>query len=80
MSRIPRTDSIQELARFWDSHDLTEFDDALEEVQGRAFERATVVSIALSPEELESVRAMARARGVDLGKLIHEWVTDKVSK
>ena len=29
---LPQTDSIQELAQFWDTHDLTEFADELEEV------------------------------------------------
>jgi hypothetical protein len=32
---IPRTDSIQELAQFWDSHDLTDFAEDLEEVSER---------------------------------------------
>jgi hypothetical protein len=31
-SKLPKTDSIQGLAEFWDSHDLTEFEDELEEV------------------------------------------------
>ena len=30
---IPKTDSIQELAHFWDTHDLTDFEDELEEVR-----------------------------------------------
>ena len=30
--RIPQTDSIRELAEFWDTHDVTDFDDELEEV------------------------------------------------
>ena len=30
--RLPQTDSIQELAHFWDTHDLTDFEDELEEV------------------------------------------------
>ena len=29
---IPKTDSIQELAHFWDTHNLTDFEDVLEEV------------------------------------------------
>ena len=29
---LPKTDSIQELAQFWDTHDLTDFEDELEEV------------------------------------------------
>jgi hypothetical protein len=31
--KIPQTDSIQELAPFWDRHDVTEFEDQLEEVE-----------------------------------------------
>jgi hypothetical protein len=38
-SKLPRTDSIQELARFWDTHDLTYFEDELEEVTEPVFVR-----------------------------------------
>ncbi len=37
--RIPDTDSIEELARFWDTHDLTDFQDQLEEVATPVFEK-----------------------------------------
>lgn len=37
--RLPRTDSIRELASFWDSHDLTDFEDQLEVVAEPVFER-----------------------------------------
>jgi hypothetical protein len=30
--KLPQTDSIQEFAKFWDDHDLTEFEAELEEV------------------------------------------------
>ena len=38
-SKIPQTDSIHELAQFWDTHDLTDFKDQLEEVTEPIFER-----------------------------------------
>ena len=39
-SKIPHTDSIEELARFWDHHDLTDFEAELEEVPAETvFER-----------------------------------------
>ena len=38
-SKIPLTDSIRELARFWDTHDLTDFEGALEEVPEPVFDR-----------------------------------------
>jgi len=30
--KIPEGDSVEELARFWDTHDLTDFEDLLENV------------------------------------------------
>jgi hypothetical protein len=40
-SKLPRTDSIQELAKFWDTHDLTDFEGELEEVTEPVFVRGT---------------------------------------
>ena len=40
MTKIPRLDSITELARFWDTHDLTDFEDELEEVKERGGENS----------------------------------------
>ena len=37
--KIPATDSIQDLANFWDKHDLTDFEDLLEEIPELVFER-----------------------------------------
>ena len=39
--KIPQTDSIQELAHFWDTHDLTDFEAELEEVSEPVFELST---------------------------------------
>jgi hypothetical protein len=36
---IPRTDSIRELAAFWDTHDVTDFDGLLEEVSEPVFQK-----------------------------------------
>ena len=55
-TNIPQTDSIQELAHFWDTHDLTDFEDKLEEVGESVFERQIVISVRLEPEELELPR------------------------
>lgn len=75
---LPQTDSIQELARFWDTHDLADFEDQLEEVSEPVFERNTVVQIQLQPEEIEIVKEMARSKGVDSVALIREWVLERL--
>ena len=50
---IPKTDSIQELAHFWDTHDLTDFEDKFEEVNEPIFELETKPLIPLEPGEFE---------------------------
>ena len=75
---IPQTDSIQELAHFWDTHDVTDFEDELEEVGEPVFERATVVQIRLQPEEAEAVEQIAKSKGVGYADLIREWVLENL--
>ncbi len=36
---LPRTDSIAELVHFWDKHELTDFEDELEEIAEPVFVR-----------------------------------------
>lgn len=76
--KIPQTDSIQELAQFWDTHDLTEFEDDLEEVTEPIFDRDTVVKIHLPSKQADALKELADAKGVDSADLIREWVLEKV--
>lgn len=61
-AKMPPIDSVQELARFWDTQDLTDFEDELEEVPEPIFELRTELTIPLGPKELEAFRALAKAR------------------
>ncbi|OQY54590.1 MAG: hypothetical protein DRR08_26665 [Candidatus Parabeggiatoa sp. nov. 2] len=38
-ANIPQTDSIEELAQFWNTHDLTDFEEQLQEITEPIFER-----------------------------------------
>ena len=76
--KILQTDSIQELADFWDKNDLTDFNDELEEVDEPVFERQTIVPIRLEPEESQIVEALAKSRGISQVKLIHQWVVERI--
>jgi hypothetical protein len=42
---IPQTDSIDALARFWDEHDLTDFEAELLEVTDPVFERGNEATV-----------------------------------
>lgn len=78
--KLPTTDSIEELARFWDTHDLTDFEDQLEEVDAVVFERdpSTKMVLHLQPEELQAIREIAQARGLGQSELLREWVREKI--
>jgi hypothetical protein len=79
-STIPQTDSIEELARFWDTHDLTDFEDELEEVPEIVFERkqGAVLTIPLRSEEAEAVRQIAESKGMDQDALVRQWVLERI--
>ena len=77
--KIPQSDSIQELAAFWDTHDLTAFEDQLEVVCGVVFERqAELVTVPLQPTEVEAVKRIADSKGIGYDALIREWVIEKL--
>ena len=77
--KIPQSDSIHELAAFWDTHDLTEFEGQLEVVGGTVFGRqAELVSVALQPTEIEAVQRIADSKGIGYDVLIREWVIEKL--
>jgi predicted DNA binding CopG/RHH family protein len=78
--RIPESDSVEELARFWDTHDLTDFEDLLENVPTEVFKRKseTVIPIRLRRQEAEKVKRVAKTRGVQEATLIRQWVREKL--
>ena len=78
--KIPETDSIQELAQFWDTHDLADFEGQLEEVAEPVFERETEVTLRLPSSEAEAAERIARSQGLGLTELIRQWILEKVNR
>ena len=78
--RIPNTDSIEELARFWDTHDLTDFQAELQEVRTPVFSRRkeSRVEVMLTAREAHALRRLAEAEGIKEAKLVREWVREKL--
>ena len=78
-SKLPKTDSIQELAEFWETHDLTDFEEELEEVAEPVFVRDSAIKVHLESREAEAVQQMAQAKGVSGEELIRTWVLQKLA-
>lgn len=78
--KILDTDSIEELARFWDSHDLTDFERQMEDVSEPVFKRnpEPVIPIRLRRQEIEAVKRVAKTKGVRETALLRQWVREKL--
>ena len=80
--KLPNTDSIEELARFWDTHDLTDFEEDLEEVRTPVFVRTKGRSlrIDLQPAEAEHLREIARSKRVKETSVVRRWIVEKLEQ
>jgi len=79
-SKLPKTDSIEKLAKFWDTRDLTNFEDELEEVAEPVFARGTSIQVHLESAEADAIEEMALAKGVSREELVGEWVRQKLAR
>ncbi len=80
--KLPNTDSLEELARFWDTHDLTDFEEDLEEATEPVFVHAkgTSLSIDLQPAEAQHLKRIARSKGVKRTTVLRQWILERLHK
>ena len=78
--RLPNTDSIEELARFWDTHDLTDFEGELEEAGEPVFvpSKSTSVRVDLPVSDAEQVKQIARSQGLKETTLLRQWILERL--
>jgi hypothetical protein len=78
-TQVPKTDSIRELAEFWDTHDFIDFQDQFEEVTEPLFRRKTVIQVEFPPQEAQAVGEIADSTGVKAEDLVRQWILEKVT-
>src|SRR5260370_33690564 len=78
--RLPRMDSIEDLARFWDTHDLTDFEGDLEEVRQPVFVRAkgTMLTVSLKASEAQRLKRIASSKGLKDTALLRQWIVERL--
>lgn len=76
--KIPQTDSVKEIAEFWDTHEATDFGDELAVVEEPVFSRSGELTVCLDPDEIRKIVKLAEAKGLSNSELVHEWVKDKL--
>jgi hypothetical protein len=79
-TKLPKTDSVQKLAEFWDGHDVTEFEDELEEVKAPVFTRGDAIEVPLKSRDIAAVERLARSKGVSREQLVRAWVLQRLAR
>jgi predicted DNA binding CopG/RHH family protein len=77
---LPKTDSIQELAEFWNTHDLTDFEEELDEVAEPPFVRGSAIKVPLESRQIQAIEQMAQAKGMTREELVRAWVLQKLTR
>jgi predicted DNA binding CopG/RHH family protein len=78
--KLPKMDSIQELARFWQNHEVTEFENDMEEVTEPVFVRDSTITLNLPAREAKAIQKLAKSQGLSKEEMIHRWVKQKLAK
>lgn len=79
-NKIPRFETIEDEAAFWDVHDTTEFEDEFEPVEV-VFARPLIhreFAVPLDAQTVERLGRLAQERGVDTATLARLWIMDRL--
>jgi hypothetical protein len=80
--RLPKTDSIEALAKFWDTHDLADFEGDLKEAGETVFVRGrgTSLSFNLQPTDARRLKRIARSEGAKETSVLRRWIVERLEE
>ena len=80
-SRIPTFGSLEEEAAFWDTHDLGDFEDEMEQVTVEGDGPiGHVLSVRLDSVAFRRLSAIAKQRGLTTTTLAQTWVLEALDR
>lgn len=80
ISSLSKSQSIEEMAEFWDSHDATDFDAQTYDVDIEFDVTSGSHYIAIDPDLLSQLRRVASARGLSAESLANLWLQERLLK
>ena len=80
-SRIPEFKSYAEEAEFWDTHDITEFEDETHPVDAHFIKPPTEsVQVLFDPDINRKLEKFAKAAGLNKSVLIRNWIMERLQE
>ena len=78
VTSLSNSQTIEQLAEFWDTHDATDFDEQTHEVEMHFELDRRYHYVAIDPDLLSSLRQRAQARGLSTESLINLWLQERL--
>lgn len=78
---VPVFETLRDEARFWDTHDVTDYLGEFKIVEGvyaTPDETKTTMTIRLAPSLKEKIEKLAKSYDISASSLIRMWVVDKL--
>jgi predicted DNA binding CopG/RHH family protein len=73
--------SFDELANFWETHDLTDYEDQLQKVKYKVARKPTrKFVVTLSDELTKALRKATHREGVSMQTLVNLWVQERLQQ
>jgi hypothetical protein len=80
VSSISRSRSWEEMAEFWDTHSLADYDDQTYEVEMRFEPSARRAAVSIEPELMIEISRIAHDRHVSTQTLVNVWLRQQVDR
>ncbi|MEZ4770716.1 MAG: CopG family antitoxin [Caldilineales bacterium] len=80
LSSISQSRSVEEMAEFWDTHSLVDYEDQTYEVEMTFDPAARRSLIGIEPELMNELRRIARQRQVSTQTLVNVWLQQRVDQ
>lgn len=79
-SSISKARTLEEMAEFWGTHSLADFDDQTYEVEMSFDPSALRTYVGIDPEVLADLRQIARQRRVSVQTLANLWLSQRIEQ
>ncbi|MGB3458329.1 MAG: CopG family antitoxin [Halobacteriota archaeon] len=83
MGKIPRFESIEEEAEFWDTHDTEDFADEFEPIEVKfayPLKHKWMLTMELDEEIFNQVKKLAAGAGEEPSVLIRTWILEHLKR
>jgi CopG antitoxin of type II toxin-antitoxin system len=82
-SRIPEFKSYAEEAQWWDTHDITDYQDEFERVELEVAKPLTHIlrlEMQLDPKIIDKLFRHAQQQGMDMDSVVRRWILENMAK